>query len=154
MKHDLSFTIFCYVPKNFTGERYYLSVIFSHYPFSDLQIRHRISLQKTILSKYTISDCDQMNYRSSDLTQKRSRRFFYFQWTTKTTTNSLNWCFLGRFLIEHKFSLFFIVPKFFNNQGICSSRLAIALKAAGQCLTRKGERYLYGCKQSEINQIY
>ena len=36
-------------------------------------------------------------------------------------------------------------------QGICSSRLAIALKAAGQCLTRKGERYLYGCKQSEIN---
>ena len=63
----------------------------------------------------TISDCDPLNYISSDLTQKRSRRFFYFQWTTKSTTNSLNWCFLGRFLIEHKFSLFFIVPKFFNN---------------------------------------
>ena len=41
-----------------------------------------------------------------------------------------------------------------QEQGICSSRLAIALKAAGQCLTRKGESYLYGCKQSEISQIY
>ena len=73
------------------------------------------ALRSTVNFNCTISDCDPLNYISSDLTQKRSRRFFYFQWTTKSTTNSLNWCFLGRFLIEHKFSLFFIVPKFFNN---------------------------------------
>ena len=39
-------------------------------------------------------------------------------------------------------------------QGICSSRLGIALKAGGQCLTRKSKRYLCGRKQSEISQIY
>ena len=62
----------------------------------------------------TISDCDPLNYISSDLTQKRSRRFFYFQWTTKTTTNSLNWCFLGRFFMERKFSFILLCIKWLS----------------------------------------
>ena len=66
----------------------------------------------------TISDCDPLNYISSDLTQKRSRRFFYFQWTTKTTTHSLNWCFLGRFFMERKFSFILLCIKCLSSKKI------------------------------------
>ena len=44
--------------------------------------------------------------------------------------------------------------KYAKIQGICSSRLGIALQLKGQCLTRKDEGYLWGRKQSGISQIF